>query len=196
MRIFIAILVLIFSIQNLAKSDDISEFQIEGISIGDSALNFYSKKEIKKFMRENFSKSKKFYLMENDISKFQQYDTVQFAFKKKDKKFIIYGLSGGIWFESNINECLNKMYEIEKDLDIIFNDVVKKKFGESKLQADKSGESIQLEQIQYFIPDGGIVSVDCNDYSKKLTNKYGYTDNLSITIYSKEYADFVMYEAY
>ncbi len=196
MRIFIAILVLIFSIQNLAKSDDISEFQIEGISIGDSALNFYSKKEIKKFMRENFSKSKKFYLMENDISKFQQYDTVQFAFKKKDKKFIIYGLSGGIWFENNINECLNKMYEIEKDLDIIFNDVVKKKFGESKLQADKSGESLQLEQIQYFIPDGGIVSVDCNDYSKKLTNKYGYTDNLSITIYSKEYADFVMYEAY
>ena len=134
--------------------------------------------------------------MENDISKFQQYDTVQFAFKKKDKKFIIYGLSGGIWFENNINECLNKMYEIEKDLDIIFNDVVKKKFGESKLQADKSGESLQLEQIQYFIPDGGIVSVDCNDYSKKLTNKYGYTDNLSITIYSKEYADFVMYEAY
>ena len=69
---------------------------------------------------------------------------------KKDKKFIIYGLSGGIWFENNINECLNKMSEIEKDLDIIFNNVVKK-FGESKLQSDKSGESIQLGQIQYFL---------------------------------------------
>ena len=179
-----------------ANADKINEFQIEGISIGDSALDFYSKKEIKKFMKEFYPNSKKFYLMENDISKFQQYDTVQFAFKKKDKKFLVYGLSGGIWFENNINECLNKMSEIEKDLDIIFNNVVKKKFGESKLQSDKSGESIQLGQIQYFLSNGGIVSIDCNDYSKKLTDKYGYTDNLGITIYSKEYADFVLYEAY
>ena len=133
MKILLSILILVFSLQSWTKADDISEFQIEGISIGDSALNFYSKKEIKKFMKEFYPNSKKFYLMENDISKFQQYDTVQFAFKKKDKKFIIYGLSGGIWFENNINECLNKMSEIEKDLDIIFNNVVKKKFGESKL---------------------------------------------------------------
>ena len=196
MKILLSILILVFSLQSWTKADDISEFQIEGISIGDSALNFYSKKEIKKFMKEFYPNSKKFYLMENDISKFQQYDTVQFAFKKKDKKFLVYGLSGGIWFENNINECLNKMSEIEKDLDIIFNNVVKKKFGESKLQSDKSGESIQLGQIQYFLSDGGIVSIDCNDYSKKLTDKYGYTDNLGITIYSKEYADFVLYEAY
>ena len=147
MRAIFIVLFLIFSFQTLTNADEISDFQIEGISIGDSALDFYSKKEIKKFMKEFYPNSKKFYLMENDISKFQQYDTVQFAFKKKDKKFIIYGLSGGIWFENNINECLNKMSEIEKDLDIIFNNVVKKKFGES-------------------------------------------------TIYSKQYADFVLYEAY
>lgn len=190
------ILIFIFVFQSWTKSDDISEFQIEGISIGDSALDFYSKKEIKKFMKDYYPKSKKFYLMENDISKFQQYDTVQFAFKKKDKKFIIYGLSGGIWFENNINECLNKMSEIEKDLDIIFTNAVKKKFGEAKLQADESGESLQLGQSQYYLANGGVVSIDCNDYSKKLTKKYGYTDHLSITIYSKEYADFVMNEAY
>ena len=117
--------------------------------------------------------------MENDISKFEQYDTVQFAFKKKDKKFVVYGLSGGIWFENNINECLNKMSEIEEELDIIFNNAVKKKFGKAKLQADETGESIQLGQIQYFLSDDGIVSIDCNDYSKKLTKKYGYTDNLA-----------------
>ena len=79
------ILIFIFVFQSWTKSDDISEFQIEGISIGDSDLDFYSKKEIKKFMKDYYPKSKKFYLMENDISKFQQYDTVQFAFKKKIK---------------------------------------------------------------------------------------------------------------
>ena len=34
------------------------------------------------------------------------------------------------------------------------------------------------------------------DWSKKFTKKYGYTDNLNITIYSKEYENFVKYEAF
>jgi len=34
MRILIAVLVLIFSLQSLIKADDISDFQIEGMSIG------------------------------------------------------------------------------------------------------------------------------------------------------------------
>ena len=33
-----------------AKSDDISDFQIDGVSIGDSLLNHYSEYEIKKAM--------------------------------------------------------------------------------------------------------------------------------------------------
>ena len=64
MKILLSILILVFSLQSWTKADDISEFQIEGISIGDSALNFYSKKEIKKFMKEFYPNSKKFYLME------------------------------------------------------------------------------------------------------------------------------------
>ena len=38
MRIFIALLVLIFSLQSWTKADDIRELQIEGMSIGDSLL--------------------------------------------------------------------------------------------------------------------------------------------------------------
>ena len=48
MRVFIAVLVLIFSLQSWTKADDISDFEIEGISIGDSALDFFSESEIKK----------------------------------------------------------------------------------------------------------------------------------------------------
>ena len=45
MRVFIAVLVLIFSLQSLTKADDIRDFQIEGISIGDSLLDYFSKNE-------------------------------------------------------------------------------------------------------------------------------------------------------
>ena len=41
------IIFLTLSFQTLTKADDIRDFQIEGMSIGDSALNFFSEEEIK-----------------------------------------------------------------------------------------------------------------------------------------------------
>ena len=46
MRVFLAVLVLIFSLQSWTKADDISDFEIEGISIGDSLLDYYNEEEI------------------------------------------------------------------------------------------------------------------------------------------------------
>ena len=48
MKIILAILVLIFSLQSLTKADDITDFEIEGMSIGDSLLNYISDNQIKK----------------------------------------------------------------------------------------------------------------------------------------------------
>ena len=42
MRVFLSVLILIFSLQSWAKADDIRDFEIDGISIGDSILNFIS----------------------------------------------------------------------------------------------------------------------------------------------------------
>ena len=47
MKVFIAVLVLIFSLQSWTKADDIRDLQIEGVSIGDSALNYFSEDIIK-----------------------------------------------------------------------------------------------------------------------------------------------------
>ena len=46
MRIFLVVLVLIFSIQLFSKADDIREFEIGEMSIGDSLLDFVSAEEI------------------------------------------------------------------------------------------------------------------------------------------------------
>ena len=48
MKRLLLILILTFSFQNLAKADDISDFQIEGMSIGDSLLDFFNEKKILK----------------------------------------------------------------------------------------------------------------------------------------------------
>ena len=46
MNRLLIILILTFSFQTLTKADDIKDFQIEGMSIGDSLLDFYSKSKI------------------------------------------------------------------------------------------------------------------------------------------------------
>ena len=58
MRVFIVVLVLIFSLQSGTKAEDISDFQIEGMSIGDSLLDFYSEEEVEKNIRKGYYKNK------------------------------------------------------------------------------------------------------------------------------------------
>ena len=46
MKRLLLILILTFSFQTLTKADDIRDFQIEGMSIGDSLLDYFSEDEI------------------------------------------------------------------------------------------------------------------------------------------------------
>ena len=86
--------------------------------------------------------------------------------------------------------------EIEKELDELFTDSKKDKQANQSHQADTSGKSKQW-QIQYLLDNnGGVVSLECVDWSNKITKNKGYTDNLNIAFYSKEYETFVRYEAY
>ena len=61
MRIFVATIILIFSFQSLTKSDDVTSFELEGISIGTSLLDYFSEEEIiknKEQSEERESKNK------------------------------------------------------------------------------------------------------------------------------------------
>ena len=49
MRVFITVLVLIFRLQSWANADDIRDLQIEGMSIGDSLLIYFSEREINNY---------------------------------------------------------------------------------------------------------------------------------------------------
>ena len=68
MKIYLIILSLIFSFQSLSKADDIRDFQIEGMSIGDSLLDFMSEAEIKQ--RTQITKDHYNYL--KDPTKFRE----------------------------------------------------------------------------------------------------------------------------
>ena len=59
MRVFIVVLILIFGFQSWTKTNDIKDFEIEGISIGDSLLDFFSKSESDNLQKGFYPSSKK-----------------------------------------------------------------------------------------------------------------------------------------
>ena len=191
MRVFLSVLILITSLQSLTKADDISEYEIEGISIGDSLLDHLSKDYIDKLPTEYYPKSDKFYVVDGSFKNSELYDGFQVALKKNDYK--VYGITGGIFFD-NMKKCLTHKDKVENEISGMFNSL-KKYSSKGKHDADPDGDTI-MYQTQYSFSKGGVIAIECVDWSDKITDKYNWQDNFSISFYSKEYEYFVRYEAY
>ena len=58
------------------------------------------------------------------------------------------------------------------------------------------GSASCLPLLEYFFSKGGLIAIECLDWSDEITTKYNWQDNFSISFYSKEYERFVRYEAY
>ena len=196
MRVFIAVLVLIFSFQSFTKADDIRDFEIEGMSIGDSLLDHFSEKKIRDNVFKTSYKSKKYTKIEffNNANPSKIYDGLQFFVKKNDKKFKIYALSANLLYTYNIEECFIKQDEIVEEISPLF----KKAKIERKVlthSADKSGKS-KVHTYRFRYSSGANGGVDCNDYSKKILKKYGWEDNLRVYVMSSEFSKWLNTEAY
>ena len=91
MKKLILILVLTLSLQSWTKADDIRDFEIEGMSIGDSLLNFFNKNEIEK----NFPlPNKKFASHAGFGNNFETYQGFQAFYYVDDDNYIIHYLAG------------------------------------------------------------------------------------------------------
>ena len=118
---------LLFSFQAPSWADDIRDFQIEGMSIGDSLLDYFSEEEIKNSIVEDYYsyiEDKTFVDLQINEN-FEYYDGLQITIKRNDTKYIVYGIAGGKFYEDNITECHSKMKEIAKELSIQFKNSIK-----------------------------------------------------------------------
>ena len=108
MRIFLAIIILILSLQSWTKADDISDFEIEGFRVNDSLLKHFTKEEIKKNTDKNALRNfNGKYSMSNFMSKIGDYDGIQVVYKTSDEQFIALSIAGGIFY-NNFKDCLKK----------------------------------------------------------------------------------------
>ena len=191
MKKFSLILILIFSFQSWTKADDARNFQIEGISIGDSALDYFTEDEITKNIKWHYNNDKKnneFVIVEfYNYKSAKQYDGIQIAVKPKDKEYKIYVIAGAIQYENTkIEDCYSEMQKIDTELlDVFPSSDREEKI--QKLKADKTGKS-NVNSVYYFFTDGGNASVQCYYYSKNFPGSNS-KNNLRVGIRSKEYRE-------
>ena len=195
MRIFLTVLVLIFSFQSWIKASDITDFEIEGISIGDSLLEHFSREliEKEKAMMDQSSYTDKEYFNAwfEGYGKFETYDYLQIHLKSNDVNYIVKSVEGKIIYEHNIEECYKQKDIIYKELKNIFSSATVK-HDKGSHSADLSGKS-KTDTSYFFLPNNaGIIGVACYDWSKE----FGKVDNLKVLIDTPEFLNWLQTKAY
>ena len=183
----IIILTLYICLINLSKADEIRDFQIEGMSVGDSLLEYFSESEIKNNLA-TYYKDNKMSTMMVVSSKFTVYDNVNLSFKTKDKSYRINHISAQLTM--NGRECDNKMDEINKDLKTIFKNYKIRKEN-TKHPLDKTGLST-VKSIYYDFDGGNLAAIQCYDMSEQSN----FLSGLKIQLAEKEMIDWLDTKAY
>ena len=193
MKIFIKFFFIILCFHSSSAADDIRDFEIEGISIGDSLLEHFDAKKIEEGISKTLYKSDKFVKVDLRSSEFEKYEVLQFHVKK-NSNYTIYMLSGGIFVE-DIKDCHKRMAEVDNDLSDIFKNLYREETGPTKHRADSSGKST-FKSIYYFLDNGDGFRVSCFDWSEKFTQERNYYDHLKLNIFTEEIRSWIINEAY
>ena len=189
MRIFLSILFLFFSFHSFSKADDIGDFEIEGMYVGDTLLNYYDKEKIKSFYQNSsYYRDKAFAVIFVDQNS-NMYDRIQVTLKPGDNKHKIYSLEGIIDFDKEINKCKKKRKEIINDIENIFSDY-ERLDDDGYYEPDKSKNSFS-NTTWFFLKSGGFISVECTEMGDEVRKENGWTDQLSIAITSEKLESFL-----
>ena len=192
MKTFAVVIILIFSFQSWTHAENISDFEIDGISVGESALKYFDEKEILKEINENaymydyLKEPKKFgHIVVREGLK--NYSFV-ILFVSQNNEYTIEGVSGNlnqtIVSENDLQKCLKKMKEVEKIFSQIFNKYDKfEDVGTHPI--DPSGRS-KVHYIQFIFKTGDSAQTQCYDFEEELRMNNNWVDGLSVTVRKKE----------
>ena len=184
MKRLLLILILTFNFQALTKADDIRDFEIEGMSIGGSLLDYMTKKEIKKNIRNYVPSTSKYYV--TSFSNLKNYDSLDIYLKRKDKRYIIKSVIGFVFLD--FKKCKIKIKKVSKEIDQLFVNTEKVDAGIVEHKYDKTGNSKEY-QIAYLFNkdyDDDHIRIQCTDWSSKITKEKNWGDSFNIGSYSKE----------
>ena len=175
--------------QFISKAEDVSDFEIEGMSIGESLLNFMSEKQINEALG-----SEKAYFYENKFvtisswdnrDNYETYDNVGIILKQDDSTYKIYGLEGLlINQDGNIDDCYKKQESIAKEILIVIGDKYNlKRWFLEKNRKTKEQLAVKYLDFEIIDSDRRPISIVCFDINR---NGDKYT-RLVVAVDSEEF---------
>ena len=164
------LIILIIPFQTLA--DDIRNFQIEGMSIGDGALNYFDERQLEDGEQgwHNYSYSE---YSTSLVSGKGIYDWFLVSYRNDDDNFIIEALVGGLKKVNFDNkECNNNLNATALNILELFKNTKQKNKNTYELTADASriypftGKS-SVTSISFHFPDKGKIILACYNMDKE-----------------------------
>jgi len=189
MKRLLLILILTLSFQSWTKADDISEFEIEGMSIGDSLLDHFTKEEIKDNIRDYYTDNE--YTVTELDSNNSDYRYIQVHYRTDDKKLTIYSIDGLFKIE-NMQKCIIKKDGIVEQMSKLFP-TLKKELSPNVEMV--SGHGVMHATTFYFV-SGDYTEVTCYDYNKKIEDEEGWKDHGRVSIVNDKLNQWIINKAY
>ena len=198
---FLIILVLLFQSSSLA--DNIRYFQIEGMKIGDSALDYFNESQLEDNEQGWHNYSYKEYSTSFMPGK-GIYNWFLVSYKNDDNNFIIEALAGGLEKKNYDNkECNNKLDITALDISKSFKNTVQEEKKFYKLTADAAraypftGKSTVTSLLFSFL-DGAKIILACYNMDKEakvnesfLTSILKQNDSFRIDVRSSAFVNYL-----
>lgn len=194
MKKLLAIIVLSLCLINPSQADDIRDFQIEGISIEDSALDYIERNKLIS-KKKNWFKSNKYSisadLEKSELNFLKIYDGLQFVYLTDDNEFKLHGIEAVKLFKDNIKECYLELDSIAFEISKLFKTTKLSKSNSYRHKGDKLGKTMIMSRSLKML-NGDKIGISCIDWSKES----GYWNQLRISLRKAEYINFLINDAY
>lgn len=195
MRRYLTIIILILCIQSWTKANDIKDFDIDGIGVGESLLDYTSKDLIESKSKNYYPNSKDYYLLEfdsNELSFLETYSYIGVHLKKDDNKFLIASIKGMIIYKNDFESCLSQKKII---VDSIQETVPNSR--EQKYTNDFDNlYGMSKAYISDFEIKDGFIRIWCTNWDNETEDKQGWTDTLNVDLSTQIFLDWLNTKAY
>ena len=201
-KIFLLI-ISVLAFQTLSLADNIRYFPIEGMKIGDSALDYFSESQLEDNEQGWHNYSYKEYSTSFMLGK-GTYNWFLVSYKNDDNNFIIEALAGGLEKKNYDNkECNNKLDITALDISKSFKNTVQEEKKFYKLTADAArtypftGKST-VTSLSFNFLDGAKIILACYNMDKEakenesfLTSILKQNDSFRIDVRSSAFANYL-----
>tara|TARA_B100001027_G_C16240129_1_gene318957 strand:- start:632 stop:1219 length:588 start_codon:yes stop_codon:yes gene_type:complete len=191
----VLIFISIFFLNSSVLADNIKDFDIDGISIGESLLKHTSQNLINSKTKSYYPNNNKYYMIEfnsNELKFLETYSHIGIHLKKDDKKFLVASIKGILPYKKNFEACLDQKKIIVESIKETLSNPKEQKYTNDY----DNLYGMSKAYISDFKVKDGFIRIWCTNWDKKIENENGWEDTLNVDLSNQVFLDWLNTEAY